>query len=159
MHSSEKCPKKALHSRQVHKTMMEVFFDDQGVVHLEFLPPGMTVTSKVYIGILSRLREAIRRKRPVLWGNNYRLLQDNAPGHKAIKIFATMVETNMHTVEHPPYSPDLAPPDLWFFPYLKSQIWGKIFASVPDLQDAIMEEISKIPRALFKQCIQQTLPH
>ncbi len=73
-------PKKALRSRQAKKTMMEVFFDDQGVVHLEFLPPKMTVTSKVYVGILAHLREAIRRKRPTLWSDNsFRLLQDNAP--------------------------------------------------------------------------------
>ncbi len=160
MHTGEKRHKKALQSRQACKTMMEVFFNDQGVIHLEFLPPGMTVTAKVYSGILSRLREVIRRKCPVLWANNsYRLLHDNAPGHKAIKTFAAMVETNMHTVEHPPYSPDLAPADFWFFPYLKSQIRGKIFASVPELQDALMQEISKIPRSLFAQCIQQTLPH
>ncbi len=66
MHAKEKCPKKALHSRQARKTMMEVFFDDQGVVHLEFFPPWMTVTSKVYIRVLARLREVIRRKRPEL---------------------------------------------------------------------------------------------
>lgn len=59
-------PKKALRSRQARKTLMEIFFDDQGVVHLEFLPPKMTVIAKVYVRILARLREAIRRKRPVL---------------------------------------------------------------------------------------------
>ncbi len=35
---SDPRPKKALQSRQARKTMMEVFFDDQGVVPLEFLP-------------------------------------------------------------------------------------------------------------------------
>ncbi len=117
----EKCPRKALRSRQARKTMMEVFFDDQGVVHLEFLPPKMTVTAKVYVGILSRLREAIRRKCPVLWENNqYRILHDNAPAHTATPTFAAMVETSMNVVNHPPYSPDLAPADFWFFPFLKS---------------------------------------
>lgn len=66
MGPQEKRPRKALHSRQARKTMMEVFFDDQGVVHLEFLPPKMTVTSKVYMGILSWLHEAICRKCHVL---------------------------------------------------------------------------------------------
>ena len=50
-------PKKALQSHQACKTMMEVFFDNQGIVHLEFLPPKMMVTLKVYVGILARLRE------------------------------------------------------------------------------------------------------
>ncbi len=64
MEPNERRPKKALRSRQACKTMMEVFFDDQGIVHLEFLLPKMMVTSKVYMGILGCLHEAIRRKRP-----------------------------------------------------------------------------------------------
>ncbi len=153
-------PKKALRSRQAKKTMMEVFFDDQGVVHLEFLPPKMTVTSKVYVGILSRLREAVRRKRPAIWNDNsYRILQDNAPGHTAIPTFAAMTETSMKVVRHPPYSPDLAPVDFWFFPFLKERIRGKIFANVPALQDALMVEIGQIPRQMFHDCMHKRLPN
>ncbi len=70
MGAKERRPKKALRSRQAKKTMMEVFFYDQGVIHLEFFPPRMTVTSKVYVGVLACLREAIRRKCPQLWMNN-----------------------------------------------------------------------------------------
>ncbi len=65
----------------------------------------------------------------------------------------------MKTVDHPPYSPDLAPADFWFFPLLKSQIRGKIFPSVPALQDALMQEISKIPRSAFHDCIHNRLPN
>lgn len=156
----EKRPCKALRSRQAKKTMMEVFFNDQGVVHLEFLPPKMTVTAKVYVGILSRLHEAIRRKRPVVWEKNqYRILHDNTPAHTATPTFAAMVETSMHIVEHPPYSPDLAPVDFWFFPFLKGEIRGRIFRSVPDLQDALMQIISRMPRSMFHECIHNQLPN
>ncbi len=152
-------PKKALRSRQAKKTMMEVFFDNQGIVHLEFLPPKMTVNAKVYCGILSRLREAIRRKRLVIWkDNSYRLLHDNAPGHKANATVTRMIETDMHVVNHPPYSPDLAPADFWFFPLLKSKIRGRIFRSVPELQDALMVELQQIPSKLFHECLHKTLP-
>ncbi len=102
-------PKKAPHLRQARKTMMEVFFNDQGVVHLEFLPPGMTVTWNVYCRILAHLREAVQYKCPILWANNsYRLLHDNASGHKANHTVTAMMETDMKVVPHPPYSPDLA---------------------------------------------------
>ncbi len=96
-------PKKAMHSWQARKTLMEVFFDDQGIVHLEFLPPKMTVTSNVYCGILAHLQEVIRRKRPTLWkGNQYHILHDNAPRHKANHTVTAMMETKKHTVTHPP---------------------------------------------------------
>ncbi len=154
MASGERRLRKALRSRQARKTMMEVFFDDQGIVHLEFLPPKMTVT-----GILSRLREAVHRKRPVLWKeNSYRLLHDNAPAHTAVPTFAAMVETSMKVVEHPAYLPDLALADFWFFPFLKGQIRGCTFASVPELQDTLMEEISRIPHQQFHDCIHKKLP-
>jgi hypothetical protein len=31
--------------------------------------------------------------------------------------------------EHPPYSPDLAPYDIWTFPTMKRELWGKKFWS------------------------------
>ncbi len=160
MSKNEKRPRKALCSCQACKTMMEVFFDDQGIVHLEFLPLKMTVTAKVYIGILGRLREAIRRKRPAIWkDNSYQILHGNTPTHTATPIFTAMVETSLKTVSHPLYSLDLAPADFWFFPYLKSHIRGRIFPNVPALQDALMDIISKMPRTLFHQCLHQTLPY
>ncbi len=155
----EKRPKKALRSWQARKNMMEVFFNDQGVVHLEFLPPGMTVTANVYTGILACLREAVRRKRPVLWQqNSYRLLHDNAPGHKANHTVTAMMETDKKEVPHPPYSPDLAPADFWFFPYLKSQIRGHAFQSVANLQDELVRIIQNTPTKLFSDCIHRHLP-
>lgn len=152
-------PKKVLRSRQAKKMLMEIFFDDQGIVHPEFLPPKMTVTSKVYVGILACLHEAIQRKRPALWSDkSFRILHDNAPGHTANHTVTAMMETDMKEVSHPPYSPDLAPVDFWFFPLLKSQIRGKIFASIPELQDALVDLMSKILRAQFHDVIHKQLP-
>jgi hypothetical protein len=36
-------------------------------------------------------------------------------------------------MDHPPYSPDLAPCDFWLFPNLKNRE-GKDFAGIPDAQ-------------------------
>ncbi len=138
---------------------MDVFFDDQGIVHLEFLPPKMTVTSKVYVGILARLREAIRRKRPVLWkDSSYQILHNNAPSHTTAHTVTSMIETDMKEVPHPRYSPDLAPADFWFFPYLKSQIRGRIFRTIPKLQDELVRIISQIPRSKSHDALHKQLP-
>ena len=45
-------PKKA---RQVHsdiKSMLTMFFDNRGIVHKEFVPPGQTVNGKFYCEVL-----------------------------------------------------------------------------------------------------------
>jgi len=52
------------------KSMLIVFFDIQGIVHKEFIPPGQTINGKFYCEVLKRLREAIRRKRPDKWKKN-----------------------------------------------------------------------------------------
>ena len=76
-------PKRAHQSCSKIKVMMTVFFDLCGVVHYEFLPPRQTVNKQYYLGVMHRLREAIRLKRPELWANNYWFLHhDNAAFHE-----------------------------------------------------------------------------
>ena len=43
--------------------MLIAFFDIDGVVHHEFVPPGETVNGHFYVQFLQRLRNALRRKR------------------------------------------------------------------------------------------------
>jgi len=77
-------PKKARQVRSNIKTMLISFFDQKGIVHKEFVPPGQTVNAAFYVAVLKRLRENVRRKRPDQWQNNTWLLHhDNAPAHAA----------------------------------------------------------------------------
>jgi hypothetical protein len=46
------------------KVMLEVLLDRQGIVHYGFIPEGKTVSKEMYTDILSRLRDAVRRKCP-----------------------------------------------------------------------------------------------
>jgi hypothetical protein len=46
-------PKKARQVRSNVKSMLIVFFDFQGIVHKEFVPPGQTVNGKFYCEVLS----------------------------------------------------------------------------------------------------------
>ena len=44
------------------KVLVTVFFDCNSVVRHEFLSQGRTVNREYYLGVMSRLREAIRKK-------------------------------------------------------------------------------------------------
>jgi len=46
-----------------------VFFDARGIVHHEFVPQEQRVNQEVYISVLRRLREALRRRRPDPWAS------------------------------------------------------------------------------------------
>ena len=94
--------------------MLICFFDQKGIVHKEFVPPGQTVNAAFYVEVLKRLRENVRRKRPDQWRNNTRLLQhDNAPAHAALLTRRFLTDNNMTAAPHTPYSPDLAPSDIF----------------------------------------------
>jgi len=76
--------KKVRRQPSTTKTMIIVFFfDARGIVHHEFVPQGQTVNQEVYISVLKRMREALRRRRPDLWAS---LLHDIARPHTALSV-------------------------------------------------------------------------
>jgi hypothetical protein len=46
--------------------MLIVFFHFEGIVMVEWVPSGQTVSQQYYIEVLPKLRERVRRKRPEL---------------------------------------------------------------------------------------------
>ena len=75
-----------------------------------------TVNKEMYINILCCLRDAVRKKRPTKWRtNSWFHLHDNAPAHWSVLVKDFSSTNNVTTLEHPPYSPDLAPADFYLF--------------------------------------------
>ncbi|KAJ4437672.1 hypothetical protein ANN_17817 [Periplaneta americana] len=79
--------KKPRQDRSKGKVLLELFFDSNGIIHMEFIPEGATLNKTRYKEILGRLRDSIRRKRPELWRTkNWLLLHDNAPAHRSVLV-------------------------------------------------------------------------
>ena len=90
--------------------MLICLFDQKGIVHKEFVPPGQKVNDALYGEVLKRLREIVRGKAPDQWRNNTWLLHhENAAAHAALLTRRFLTDNNMTVVPHPPYAPDLAP--------------------------------------------------
>ena len=65
--------------------MLICFFDQEGIVHRDFVPPGMTVNTDFCCDVLRRLHENVWRKRPQKWQNqNFIIHHDNA--HRSFKV-------------------------------------------------------------------------
>ena len=58
-------PKKSSQVRSNIKSMLICFFDQKGIIHKEFVPPGQTVNAAFYVKVLKCLRENVRRKRSI----------------------------------------------------------------------------------------------
>ncbi|KAJ4442525.1 hypothetical protein ANN_04112 [Periplaneta americana] len=121
--------------------------DYEGSHPPEFIPEGRTVTKELYVEILRRLRDAVRRKRPEKWvENNWFLMHDNAPAHRAIIVKNFLARHNITALDHPPYSPDLSPPDYFLFLRLKSHLKGRRFNAEEVIANATraLKRVSKM---------------
>ena len=63
---STKVQKKPRQVRSNVKVMLTCFFDFRDIVDHEYAPEGQTINKEYYLEILRRLRDAVRRKRPVM---------------------------------------------------------------------------------------------
>jgi len=154
-HPESPRPKKAQVRSNV-KVLLTVFFDFNRVVHHEFLPRGQTVNKEYYLEVQRRLREATRRKRPDLWRNNsWQLHHDNAPAHTSLLVREFLAKNNTVMMPQPPYSPDLAPCDFFFFPKIKRTLKGRRFASIDEIKSASLKELKTISKTEFQSCIEE----
>ena len=78
----------------------------------------------------------MRKKRLDLIKKQWFLLQDNTRPNIAAVALAALTEIGGTALQHPPYSPDLAPCDFWAFPTLKAQLRRKRFSSDDEVKNA-----------------------
>ena len=99
--ANEPRPRKVKLARANMKTMLLLFFDEDGVIHEEYLPQPkskkredkVTVNAQYYIMVLHKFLESLRAKRPEKVANGWILHQDNASPHTA-HITQTFLEIN-----------------------------------------------------------------
>ena len=84
--------------------------------------------------VLKRLRDRVRRVRPEFWeGRRWILHHDNAPAHSAL-IVREFLAHNSIVLEHPPYSPDLAPCDFFLVPQMQIGAAGAAFGDLTTIK-------------------------
>jgi len=152
-------PKKAGMSRSKFKAMLIVFFDIQGIVMAEWVPRGQTVNQHYYIEVLMKLHEHVIRKRLELWRNGWILHQDNAPAHNALSVKQFLANKNIIVLEHPPYSPDLAPCDFCLFPKIKSVLKGTHFVLGENVKARTAETLNSLREHDLQNCFEHWQHH
>ncbi|CAH2230543.1 jg8871 [Pararge aegeria aegeria] len=82
-----------------------------GIILVEYLEKGATISGSYYADQIRRLRKAIKENRRGKLRARVLFHRDNAPVHKAAVAMAAFRESGFELLEQPPYSPDLAPSD------------------------------------------------
>jgi hypothetical protein len=80
-----------------------------------------TLRSKIWHKTNSRrLQESVRRNRPKICPYKWILHHNNTLAHDVLRIQKFLAKKSITKIDHPPYSPELAPCNFWLFPKLKN---------------------------------------
>jgi len=101
------------------------FWDQDGILIIDYLPKGQTINAEYYSSLLVHLRDILKEKRRGKVTKGVLFLHDNAPAHRALATQKKLAYLGFQCLDHPPYSPDLAPSDYHLFPGLKKQLKGR----------------------------------
>ena len=105
---------------------------------------------------MERLLNRIRRVRPGMCeSGDWFLLHDNAPSHNATIVKQFLAQRKMAVLDHPPYSPVLAPADYFLFPKVKSHLKWRLFDSISDIQKAMTSTLNTNAKDDFNKGIQK----
>jgi len=83
------------------------------------------------------------------------LLRDNTPSHNATIVKQFLAQRGVTVLDHPPYSPYLAPADYLLFPKMKSHLKERLFDSISDIQKAVTSTLNTIAKDDFHKGIQK----
>jgi len=108
------------------KTMLCVWWDQEGVIYYEPLKPDETANAHCYHQQLIKLHRALREKR-----SHYRKRHDKLIFlHDTSTMVQNYLETlNWEVLPHPAYSPDLAPSDYHLFSSMRHALAKRHFDS------------------------------
>ena len=83
------------------------------------------------------------------------MLARQCPAHRALATQNKVAYLGFHGLDHPPYSPDLAPSEYHLFPGLKKQLKGRHFSSDVEVICAAETWLDGQPSELFLSGLQK----
>jgi len=148
--------KKARRSKSQIKCMATDFFDQHGLIMLNWMPMGSTITRQAYIETMKKLRERICKKQPELCQSNLWILyHNNGPAHRCFVVSQFLVAYRAIMLEHPAYSPDLAPCNFFLIDKIKDAMRGTLFGSVEAVKAEAARLLKAIPASDWTKCFER----
>jgi len=102
-----------------------------------------------------QLKDILKEKRRGKFAKGVLFLHDNAPVHRALSNQKKLAYLGFQSLDHPSYSPDLAPSDYQLFPGLKKQLNGRHFSSDAEVIAAVETWLDGQPSEFFLSGLQK----
>jgi len=100
--------------------LASIVWDQDGILLIDCLPKGQTINAEHYSSLLVQLKDILKEKRHGNFTKEVFFLHDSATAHRALATQKKLAYLAFQCLDHPPYSPDLAPLDYHLFPGLKN---------------------------------------
>ena len=126
-HSGSLHPKKFWVQKSAGKFLASIFWDQDSILLIDYLPKGQTIKAEYYSSLLVKLKDILKEKRRGKVTKGVLFLHNNMPAHWALATQKKLAYLGFQFLDHPPYSLDLAPSDYHLFPGLKKQLKGHHF--------------------------------
>jgi len=121
-HSGSRRPKKFQAQKSSGKTLALIFWDQDGILLIDYLPKGQTINAEYYSSLLVQLKDILKEK--------FRGKITNALAQQALATQKKLAYLGFQCRDHPPYSADLVPSYyLPPVPCTKNQLKGHHFLS------------------------------
>jgi hypothetical protein len=115
-----------------------VFWDVNGVLLVDFTPPGSTINAAAYEETLKRLKEDILLKRPGLLTKglgSYSFARQCSTSSAAVTVNLEL--PGLGNSSSSTHIPDFAPSDFHLFPKMKKHLKSRHFHSNEDVQNEV----------------------
>ena len=132
-------------SQTIKKTMIIVFFSFSKLLVSDFLPNGVQNNSQYMCQhIWPVIEQKLKKKRRKRGSQGIFLHFDNSPIHKSKQSLQKIEELGMILLEHPPYSPDIAPCDFWLFGFIDEKRKGTTASDENELISQTLKILEKL---------------
>jgi len=107
--------------------LASIFWDQGGILFVDYLPKGQTINAEYYWSLLVQLKDILKKKRRGNFCKVILFFYDNTPAHRARATQKKLTYLGFIFLDHPLLSLDLAPSDYHLFPGLKNNWKVAIF--------------------------------
>ena len=90
------------------KVLALIFWDQNGILHVDYLPKGQTINAEYYSSLLVQLEDVLKENRGRKVTKGVLFLHGNAPAHWALATQKKLALLGFQCLDHPTYSLDLA---------------------------------------------------
>ena len=104
-HSGPTRPQNFRVQKSTRKVLASVFWDQDSILLIDYLPKGQTINAEYHSSLLVQLKDILKEKHRGKFTKGFLFLHDNAPAHQTLVTQKKLAYLGFRCLDHPPYSP------------------------------------------------------